>query len=532
MKKKTIYFVAIICLAILMTFGLSGCSRGYRKISVASIAGNVSVSREGISDQITVYEGMNLQDKDVVTVSESGTLILKLDDKYVYLESDTWIEINAAGKSGRTQININLLKGSMSSVIQQKLESGEIFSVTVDNISMVVRGTIFRVELSKNDKDNPIVTVQTIEGEVNVDVGDGTQNVLNTNLQDVILLTDAGGVFTEENTPINYSELSPEIRQWLRDALHDKLETTTNPDEINTLKIIITIIESSVQDPIYPTPTETLTLASTSTPVLTQTSTPTLTIHPTFTPTHGLTNTPTPTAILALVSTSTSIPAETSIPESTITRTFTPTPTTTFTVTPTPTATFTVTPTPTATFTVTPTPTTNFTVTPTPTETFTVMPATTYKLTVEQPALGGTVNGTSGQYAQDTQISLSAVNSSGYELTGWLVNGNICSSLGTDSSIIFTMPGADTTISASFSLITYSLSYEQPSSGGGTISMTAGEYVPGDTIHITVTPDSGKFLDCLVINGFQDSSYFGFSEIDFIMPSEDVVITAVFKKQT
>ena len=523
MKKKTIYFVAIICLAILMTFGLSGCSRGYRKISVASIAGNVSVSREGISDQITVYEGMNLQDKDVVTVSESGTLILKLDDdKYVYLEPDTRIEINAAGKSGRTQTTINLLKGSMSSVIQQKLESGETFSVTVDNISMVVRGTIFRVELSKNDTDNPIVTVQTIEGEVNVDVGDGTQNVLNTNLQDVILLTDAGGEFSKKNTPINYSELPPETRKWLRDALQDKLEITTNLDEINTLKIIIAIIESGVQDQISAPPTETLTLASTSTPVLTQTSTPTLTMPPSLTPTLALTNTPTPTAILVLVSTSTSIPAKTSIPESTITRTFTSTPTTTFTVTPTPTTTSTVTPTPTETS----------TVTPTPTETFTVMPAITYKLTIEQPALGGTVNGISGQYAQGTQISLSAVNSSGYELTGWLVNGNICSSLGTDSSITFTMPGADTTISASFSLITYSLSYEQPSSGGGTISMTAGEYAPGETIHITVTPDSDKFLECLVINGFQDSSYLGLSEIDFIMPSEDVVITAVFKKQT
>jgi hypothetical protein len=241
----------------------------YRSISVAAVSGNASVARPGLPREIPAYEGMKLQDQDVLTVLSASVLILKLDDdKFVYLEPDTQIGIACAGSPGSSRTTIQLLKGAVSTEIQKKLSADETFSVTVDNVSMVVRGTIFRIVLESDADGNATVTVQTVEGEVAIDTGDGSENSLTGNFQAIVQLTETGGTLESIDMPIDYSQLPPDTRDWIRNAVEDKLNMATDPSDVRVLSDILAAISDggSPQPSETPVPTQMLMQISTVTP--------------------------------------------------------------------------------------------------------------------------------------------------------------------------------------------------------------------------------------------------------------------------
>jgi len=215
---------------------------------------------------------MKLQDQDVLTVLSASSLILKLDDdKYVYLEPDTQIGIAASGGAGSTRTTIQLLKGAMSSEIQKKLGADETFSVSVGNVSMVVRGTIFRIVLESDAEGNATVTVQTVEGKVAIDTG--SESALTGGYQAVVLLTESEGTLESIDVPIDYSLLPPNTRDWVRGAVEDKLNAATDPSEVGALSAILDAIDAgslsgnaTMQPTESPAPTPSPTSIPTATP--------------------------------------------------------------------------------------------------------------------------------------------------------------------------------------------------------------------------------------------------------------------------
>ena len=498
--------LALTVLAVALCFG---CGGGYRSISVATITGEAAVSRAGQSAPISCYGGMKLQDQDELSVSDDGGIVLKLDDdKYVYLEPDAKIRISASGVTGKTNTTIELISGTMSAVIEQKLAQNESFRVTVDNVSMVVRGTIFRISRGVDESGKPTVTVQTVEGTVGVFAGDGAEQQLDEGLQDVVLLTDTVGTFAAVDEPIDYTALPQETLDWIRGALTDKLGAATDPAERETLEEILAILDT-VPPEITPNEAE---------------ATPTATPKATPTPTPGLTPTPGPTYLLTLrksyfgsvlVKVGT-YPAGAKIPVSVeprhgyefngwmINGASAP-------------------------------------ALGQSSEIVLVMPDSdtmiaarfrkaTYWLSIDQPAMGGVIVGKSGRYEKDAQVPLSVTPSAGYAFTGWMINGTVSASLGTTNPITFIMPDAKQVIGAQFALLpTHNLTFEQAAQGGGTISLPAGAYYAGATITVTVVPDVGMKLASLVVNGVSDVSYAGQTSVSFIMPDADVLLSAVFE---
>lgn len=258
MKKKHNPFCILFAVLLALTPMPCGAyASEYRSISVIAIAGDAAVARPGLPRELPAYEGMKLHDQDVLTVPGASTLILKLDDdKYVYLEPDTQIGIAAAGNAGSTKTTIQLLKGVMSSEIQKKLGADETFSVAVGNVSMVVRGTIFRVVLGNDEDGNATITVQTVEGEVAIDAGGGSESALSGNFQAVVLLTESGGTLESIDVPIDYSQLPPETRDWIRDAVEDKLNAATDPSEMGALSAILDAIDAGSDTKTPPQPTK------------------------------------------------------------------------------------------------------------------------------------------------------------------------------------------------------------------------------------------------------------------------------------
>ena len=192
--KRWLAAIALSALFMLTSTLLAGCGGGYRSITVTAVTGGATVERQGQKTAFGVYEGMKLQDGDTLTVSEAGNAVLKLDDdKFVYLEPGTRIEIAAAGGRGRTKTTIRLIQGSVTNMIRETLAEEEGYSVTVENVALVVRGTIFRITLGTDENGRRYVLVQTVEGEVSAEAGSETLDMVSANTHDVIYLTDTGG---------------------------------------------------------------------------------------------------------------------------------------------------------------------------------------------------------------------------------------------------------------------------------------------------------------------------------------------------
>ncbi|MEA4914446.1 MAG: FecR domain-containing protein [Christensenella sp.] len=576
-SKRFIRWFALPMLALFAVL-LCGCGDGYRSIVAASVQGEVRVSRAGQANDLACYEGMKLQDQDTVTTSDGGSLILKLDDdKYVYLEPGAQIQIRATGGANETKTEIQLLSGTMSAVIEKKLGADESFSVAVDNVSMVVRGTIFRVSLGLNEQGKPTVTVQTVEGKVGEENTQGG-GAVEANHQDVILLTDDGGTILAAGEPIDYSELPPETLDWMRGALEDKLAAASDPDEISTLEGILDTIKVAGQEAAE-TPQPSITQTPSAKPPATPTPPPVyrLTIEK---PSHGTIQAQGGSFAAGETVSLQAVPEEgyrfggwlkngASALGSSLTVTFTmPAEDVAIGATfirnryilsieqPAQGGSISGTAgryTPGSKVRLTAAADSGYVLTcwlvngsvssglgkgttvsyPMPdqdTEISAVFEEA-HTLTLEQPTQGGTLNGTGGPYPLSAEVALSAVPDAGYTFSGWVINGSVSAELGTNPTLTFIMPGSDTTVSAAFTQTSHALSCEQPVQGGGSISLAAGQYEPGDVIALSVSPDANMTLACLLINGVADSSYAGQTSIDFVMPDGDTVVSAIFQSQ-
>ncbi len=117
-------------------------------------AKNGSVEAYDGKEKVSVVEGDKLISGQEVTTGLESDITLLLDaDKHVYAAEKTVFKLVALGKSNATRTRIDLVKGTLVSGIDNKLGSGETFTVTTPNAAMSVRGTVFttKVTFSKGE---------------------------------------------------------------------------------------------------------------------------------------------------------------------------------------------------------------------------------------------------------------------------------------------------------------------------------------------------------------------------------------------
>ena len=144
MKKKALLFggigAAVVAIAVILILVLSG-GDSYRSIIVVEARNNVTVKRDGTNLQ--AFANMKLRSGDVVEVPGGGYARLKLDnDKYVYLEENTTIFLQAEGDEKNSKTIIYVEQGNMLTEIQNKLSDESTFNVVTPNTTMAIRGTI------------------------------------------------------------------------------------------------------------------------------------------------------------------------------------------------------------------------------------------------------------------------------------------------------------------------------------------------------------------------------------------------------
>ncbi len=144
MKKWAIFGGAgagVVVAAVVLVLLLTGKGKAYRSIIVVEVEGKVSVSRDG--NNYDAYPQMKLRSGDGLSVPAGGFARLKLDgDKYVYLEENTVISLQAAGTAANSKTIIYIEQGNMLTEIQSKLSSKSSYDVVTPNTTMAIRGTV------------------------------------------------------------------------------------------------------------------------------------------------------------------------------------------------------------------------------------------------------------------------------------------------------------------------------------------------------------------------------------------------------
>lgn len=156
--------VAVIMLvtAVSTALAFNKKTESYRTITVIEISGTVGVVHNDI--EYAAYTGMHLEEGyTVVTNGNSYIRLLLDDDKYVKLEAGAKAVFSEVS-GGKTAINIE--RGALVAEVTKPLQVDEDFIVNTPNAVLAVRGTLFRVDLSRNDKGELNTDVMTYGGAV------------------------------------------------------------------------------------------------------------------------------------------------------------------------------------------------------------------------------------------------------------------------------------------------------------------------------------------------------------------------------
>lgn len=216
--------VAVVAGTVMAVNHLSKTKDTYRSILIYEIEGNAEIEREGMG-KFSGTENLYLESGDQLTVEPESFTRLRLDeDKYVMVEEDSALSIEAAGTEEDSRTKINLTKGAIINEIQNPLSASSTYEVTTPNSIMAVRGTIFRVEIYYDENGEIFTKVSVFDGKVSsrliypdgtmeeeVMTGDGKEVIIHSNQE----LTEYLG----EVRDIQYGELPLASLYAIRDMM-------------------------------------------------------------------------------------------------------------------------------------------------------------------------------------------------------------------------------------------------------------------------------------------------------------------------
>lgn len=138
----------------------------YRSIKVFEIGGDATVERG--ADTLDAFKDMSLSSGDVLEVPDDSFVRLKLDDdKYVYLEAGTRIELYATGTEKDSKTRVFVSRGSMMTEVRKKLSARSSYDIVTPNTSMSIRGTKTLTEVTEDAATGDIKTNSAVyEGKV------------------------------------------------------------------------------------------------------------------------------------------------------------------------------------------------------------------------------------------------------------------------------------------------------------------------------------------------------------------------------
>lgn len=142
---------ALVLAGVIVAFFMlkGGKEEAYRVIKVMSVEGNAVVYREN-SGELSAYEGMALQNGDLVHTEGNAQMVLLLDDdKYAFVEENTDFALYALGSSANSKTAIDIQTGAVTCQVMNKLSNDSSYYINTPNSTMAIRGTVVRISVDQ-----------------------------------------------------------------------------------------------------------------------------------------------------------------------------------------------------------------------------------------------------------------------------------------------------------------------------------------------------------------------------------------------
>ncbi|MBR6294005.1 MAG: FecR domain-containing protein [Lachnospiraceae bacterium] len=206
MNKKVLFVgggaLAVVAIVVALIFIFMGGEDAYRSIKVFEIDGSCKVERDG--DSLDAFKNMALSSGDSLTVGDGSFARLKLDDdKYVYLEANTKINLTATGTANDSKTMVYIERGSMLTEVKKKLSATSSYDIVTPNTTMSIRGTKTLTQVLEDTVTGHVQTSNAVlEGQVKIkavkvkadgtvvsvekDLGAGEGNAFSSNKEELV----------------------------------------------------------------------------------------------------------------------------------------------------------------------------------------------------------------------------------------------------------------------------------------------------------------------------------------------------------
>lgn len=240
MKKKIIIIIAAVALLLIAGILFLVLGRGeksYRVLKVHDYEGSAKVTRED-TGELEPYVNMQLESGDRVTL-DTGTFCIKADeDKFIYLDEHTELQLEATGDSRSSRTKLKLISGGITNDIKNKLTEDSTYEVNTPNATMSVRGTIFYVCIYE-ENGVKYTKVSVFQGSVATRLvyEDGTQSdeeVLVEKGKEVLIYNDSKTTdYVSEPKDIKYEELPENVLRLLEKLTSETEDLSITKAEID-----------------------------------------------------------------------------------------------------------------------------------------------------------------------------------------------------------------------------------------------------------------------------------------------------------
>ncbi len=146
-NKKIGVIVGIVVAVVLIGFGALFFFRkrnNYRLLKIYEFDGEGSVTRDK-KGSITPYTNMVLESGDNIKLNTGKMSLMADEDKFIYLDEGTEIDLVAKGNSKNSKTSIELKSGGITNDIRNKLSNDSSYDINTPNSTMSVRGTMYYV---------------------------------------------------------------------------------------------------------------------------------------------------------------------------------------------------------------------------------------------------------------------------------------------------------------------------------------------------------------------------------------------------
>lgn len=219
--------LAVLAAGIILTVHfLSKKTDSYRSILIYQLEGKAEIEREG-TGTIAAASNLYLESGDKVKLDHDSSMRLKLDDdKYIMVEENSILSIQAEGSDKDSKTSITLEQGAITNEIQNKLNGESTYEVNSPNSIMAVRGTIFRAEGFVDETGRHQTKISTFDGTVGFQpvAPDGSKEkeiLVEAGKESVVQSTQDGIRYLKEPSDIAFSELPSQALHFLQDMMEN-----------------------------------------------------------------------------------------------------------------------------------------------------------------------------------------------------------------------------------------------------------------------------------------------------------------------